>query len=179
MLTYFISRCGDIGKPRSRIDSASKVDGSAEFGIDVKLPGLLYAALAQSPVLGGKVIALDAAAAEAAPGVRKVIAVDGGVVIVAEHFCQALSARNALKITWDPGSNAHLDNAAIRAMLEEAANSGQGLSARADGDAVHGPDADFRRPHSPRRRGSHGLADGRLGHGRAGRRLAVGQPAEP
>jgi isoquinoline 1-oxidoreductase beta subunit len=126
-----------IGKPRLRMDSAGKVDGSAEFGIDVKLPGLLYAALAQSPVLGGKVIALDAAAAEAIPGVRKVIQTDGGVVIVAEHFWQALRARDALKITWDPGSNAHLDNAAIRAMLEKAANLKQGLSARSDGDAVN------------------------------------------
>jgi CO/xanthine dehydrogenase Mo-binding subunit len=96
----------------------------------------LYAALAQSPVLGGKVIALDAAAAEASPGVRKVIQTDGAVVIVAEHFWQALTARNALNITWYPGSNAHLDNTAIRAMLEKAANLGQGLSARADGDAA-------------------------------------------
>jgi isoquinoline 1-oxidoreductase beta subunit len=126
-----------IGKPRLRMDSAGKVDGSAEFGIDVKLPGLLYAALAQSPVLGGKVIALDAAAAEAIPGVRKVIQTDGGVVIVAEHFWQALRARDALKITWDPGGNAQLDNAAIRAMLEKAANLGQGMSARSDGDAVN------------------------------------------
>jgi isoquinoline 1-oxidoreductase subunit beta len=126
-----------IGKPRLRIDSAGKVDGSAEFGIDVKLPGLLHAALAQSPVLGGKVLALDSVAAEAIPGVRKVILTDGGVVIVAEHFWQALRARDALKITWDPGGNAHLDNAAIRAMLEKAANLGQGLSARADGDAVN------------------------------------------
>jgi isoquinoline 1-oxidoreductase beta subunit len=126
-----------IGKPRLRIDSAGKVDGSAEFGIDVKLPGMLYAALAQCPVLGGKVRALDAAAAEAAPGVRKVIAIDGGVVVVAEHFWQALTARDALKITWDPGSNAHLDNAAIRAMLETAASAGPGLSARSDGDAVN------------------------------------------
>jgi isoquinoline 1-oxidoreductase beta subunit len=126
-----------IGKPRLRIDSPGKVDGSAEFGIDVKLPGLLHAVLAQSPVLGGKVLALDAVAAETMPGVRKVIPTDGGVVIVAEHFWQALAARDALKITWDPGGNAHLDNAAIRAMLEKAANLGQGLSARADGDAVN------------------------------------------
>jgi isoquinoline 1-oxidoreductase beta subunit len=126
-----------IGKPRLRIDSAGKVDGSAEFGIDVKLPGLLYATLVQSPVLGGKVIALDAAAAEAAPGVRKVILTDGGVVIVAEHFWQALRARNAVKITWDPGGNAHLDNAAIRAMLEKASKADPGLRARSDGDAVN------------------------------------------
>ena len=125
-----------IGKPRLRIDSASKVDGSAEFGIDVKLPGLLYAVLVQSPVLGGKVSALDSAAAQAAPGVRKVIVTDAGVVIVAEHFWQALSARHALKVEWDPGGNAHLDNAGIRAMLRKAADAGAGLSARSDGDAA-------------------------------------------
>jgi isoquinoline 1-oxidoreductase beta subunit len=125
-----------IGKSRLRLDSPSKVDGSAQFGIDVKLPGMLYGALAQSPVLGGKVSALDAAVAEAMPGVRKVLVTVGGVVAVADHFWQALQARNALKITWDPGGNAGLDNAAIRALLEKAAQSDPGLSARKDGDAA-------------------------------------------
>ena len=125
-----------IGKSRLRLDSPSKVDGSAQFGIDVKLPRMLYGALAQSPVLGGKVSALDATVAEAMPGVRKVLVTAGGVVAVADHFWQALQARNALKITWDPGSNAGLDNAAIRALLEKAAQSDPGLSARKDGDAA-------------------------------------------
>jgi isoquinoline 1-oxidoreductase beta subunit len=125
-----------IGKSRLRLDSASKVDGSAQFGIDVKLPGMLYGALAQSPVLGGKVTALDAAAAEAMPGVHKVFVATRGVVVIADHFWQALQARNALKITWDPGGNAALDNAAIRAMLEKAAKSAPGLSARKEGDAA-------------------------------------------
>jgi isoquinoline 1-oxidoreductase beta subunit len=125
-----------IGKPCSRLDSAGKVDGSAEFGIDVKLPGMLYAALAQCPVLGGKMSALDCAAAQAMPGVRKVITTPGGVVVVAEHFWQALKARNALKITWDPGSNAGLDNAGMIALLDKAAKSDPGKSARADGDAA-------------------------------------------
>ena len=61
-----------IGKARARIDTPGKVDGSAEFGLDVKLPGMLYAVLAQSPVLGGKVQAVDAGAAEKMPGVCKV-----------------------------------------------------------------------------------------------------------
>src|SRR5882672_5954678 len=125
-----------IGKSQPRTDTPGKVDGSAEFGLDVKLPGMLYAALAQSPVLGGKLLSHDSAAAEKMPGVRKVIRTDGGVVIVAEHFWQALTERNALNITWDPGSNAHLDNAAIRAMLKKTAAAGDGLSARADGDAA-------------------------------------------
>jgi isoquinoline 1-oxidoreductase subunit beta len=124
-----------IGKPRDRIDTPGKVDGSAEFGLDVKLPGMLYAALAQSPVLGGKVMQLDASAAEKMPGVRKVLSIAGGVVVVADHFWQALKARNALRIDWDPGVNVQLDNAAIHAALRKTAAAGVGLSARADGDA--------------------------------------------
>jgi isoquinoline 1-oxidoreductase subunit beta len=125
-----------IGKPQPRIDTPGKIDGSAEFGIDVKLPGMLYAALAQSPVLGGKVKSLDSAAAEKMPGVRKVLLSSSGVVVVAEHFWQALKARRALMITWDPGTNVHLDNAAIEAVLKKAAAAGTGLSARADGDVA-------------------------------------------
>ena len=75
-----------IGQPRPRIDTPGKIDGSAEFGIDVKLPGMLYAAIAQSPVLGGKVKTLDAGAAEKMPGVRKVLNTSGGVAVVAEQF---------------------------------------------------------------------------------------------
>jgi isoquinoline 1-oxidoreductase beta subunit len=124
-----------IGKSRLRTDSAGKVDGSAEFGIDIKLPRMLHGALAQCPVLGGKVSSLDAAAAEAMPGVRRVLVAASGVVVVADHFWQAIQARKALKITWDAGKNARLDNAAIRALLENAAKSDPGLSARAEGDA--------------------------------------------
>jgi len=124
-----------IGKPRRRLDSPGKVDGSAQFGIDVTLPGMLHAALAQCPVLGGKLKSLDGAAAEALPGVRKVLVVDSGVVVVAAHYWQALQARKALKITWDSGANAKLNNAAIFEMLETASRTDPSLSARADGDA--------------------------------------------
>jgi isoquinoline 1-oxidoreductase subunit beta len=125
-----------IGKPRPRTDTPGKVDGSAEFGLDVKLPGMLHAALAQSPVLGGKVQAVDSAAAEKMPGVRKVMITASGVVVVAEHFWQALKARNALAITWDSGLNDRLDNSSIRAQLQRTAAAGDGLSARADGNAA-------------------------------------------
>jgi isoquinoline 1-oxidoreductase beta subunit len=124
-----------IGKSRPRIDTPGKVDGSAEFGLDVKLPGMLYAVLAQSPVLGGKVKSLDSAAAGKMAGVRKVFRTSSGVVVVADHFWQALKARNALVIDWDPGANSTLDNAAIGALLKKTAAAGAGLSARANGDA--------------------------------------------
>jgi isoquinoline 1-oxidoreductase subunit beta len=125
-----------IGKSRPRTDTPGKVDGSAEFGLDVKLPGMLHAVLAQSPVLGGKVLALDSGAAEKMPGVRKVMIATGGVVVVADHFWQAVKARRALAITWDPGPNSRLDNAAIQAQLQRTAAAGDGLSARADGNAA-------------------------------------------
>jgi isoquinoline 1-oxidoreductase beta subunit len=124
-----------IGTSRPRIDTPGKVDGSAEFGLDVKLPGMLYAALAQSPVLGGKVKTVDSAVAEKMPGVRKVMITSSGVAVVADHFWQALKARNALAISWDPGANLGLDNAVIAAMLRKTAAAGAGLSARADGHA--------------------------------------------
>ena len=112
------------------------MDGSAEFGVDVKLPGMLYAALAQSPVLGGKAVSVDSSAAERMPGVRRALSTAGGVVVVAEHFWQALKARNALKITWDPGANVRLDNAAIHAALKQAADTNRGLVARREGDVA-------------------------------------------
>jgi isoquinoline 1-oxidoreductase subunit beta len=97
---------------------------------------MLYAALAQSPVLGGKLKTLDSGAAEKMPGVRKVLVTAGGVVVVADHFWQALKARNALAITWDPGANGQLDTPAIRDLLKKTAAAGPGLSARNDGDAA-------------------------------------------
>ncbi len=125
-----------IGTRAPRLDTPGKVDGSAEFGLDVKLPGMLYAALAQCATLGGKAVAVDASRSLTMPGVRKVLSTTHGVVVVADHFWQALKARNALRITWEPGANARLDNAAIRGLLEQAAAANQGLVARKDGDAA-------------------------------------------
>ena len=127
-----------IGKSRPRIDTPGKVDGSAVFGLDVKLPGMVYGVLAQSPVLGGKVRTVDSSAAEKMPGVRKVMTTAGGVgvVVVADHFWQALKARKTLKITWDPGANSGLENAAITALLKKTAAAGPGLSAKNIGDVA-------------------------------------------
>ena len=89
-----------VGKPQKRIDTAAKVDGSAVYGIDVKLPGMLHAALAQPPVLGGTLERFDGKAAEAMPGVRKVLATGSGVVVVADRYWQARKALAAVRITW-------------------------------------------------------------------------------
>jgi isoquinoline 1-oxidoreductase beta subunit len=118
-----------IGKPLPRLDTPSKVDGSAEFGLDVRLPGMLYAVIALCPTLGGKALAIDAAAALTMPGVRRVLTTASGVVIVAEHFWQARKARDAVRIEWDPGPNAGLDNAVIWTALNQAAAADPGASA--------------------------------------------------
>jgi isoquinoline 1-oxidoreductase subunit beta len=125
-----------VGQKVPRLDTPSKVDGSAEYGLDVKLPDMLYASLAQSPVLGGKFKSFDASAAEKMPGVVKVVGTSTGVAVVAEHFWQARQARDALKIEWDAGPNAKLNNAIIHAQLKKAAAADQGQSALASGDAA-------------------------------------------
>jgi isoquinoline 1-oxidoreductase beta subunit len=124
-----------IGKPVPRLDTPSKVDGSAEFGIDVKLPGMLHASIALCPELGGTVATVDSAAALAMPGVRRVVTAASAVIVVAEHFWRARKARDALRIVWTPGPNVHLDNAAIWSQLTAAAAK-PGISALSSDNVV-------------------------------------------
>ncbi len=135
-----------IGKALPRLDTPGKVDGSAEFGLDVQLPGMLYATIAMSPTLGGNARSVDAAAALALPGVRRVLPTKSGVVVVAEHFWQAKKARDALRIAWDPAANAGLDNAALWSKINQAAASNPGASALGSDDVAaelkHGNAAD-------------------------------------
>ena len=123
-----------VGKPAKRIDTAAKLDGSATYGIDVKLPSMLHGAIAQCPTLGGKLASFDGSAAEAMPGVKKIVGVGNGVVVVADHYWQARKALEAVKITWDPGANANLGSQGIRSRLRNAATR-EGRGVRADGDA--------------------------------------------
>ncbi len=123
-----------IGKPQKRLDTPAKVDGSAQFGIDVRLPGMLYAALAQPPELGASVKSFKADAAQGMPGVKQVLQTSSGVAVVADSWWQAKQARDALQIEWAAGPNAKLTNAAITAGLKTA-SSGKGKEVRKDGDA--------------------------------------------
>ena len=133
-----------VGKVLPRLDTPSKVDGSARFGIDMRLPNMLYAALAQPPELGGSVKSFKADQAKAMPGVREVLQTSSGVAVVADSWWQAKTAREALQIEWAPGPNAKLNNAAIYAGLKTA-SSGKGLEVRKDGDADAGMRASTRR----------------------------------
>jgi isoquinoline 1-oxidoreductase subunit beta len=109
-----------VGKPTRRLDTPAKVNGTATFGIDVRLPGMLYAALAQCPVIGGKPKGFDASRAEAMPGVRQVVQISDGVAVVADTFWQALKARDTLTVEWDEGPAATLSSAGIREALKQA-----------------------------------------------------------
>ena len=110
-----------IGKPTRRLDTPEKITGRAEFGIDVKLPGLLTALVARPPVFGGKVKSFDAAAAKAVPGVRAVVRVPAGVAVVADHYWAAKLGRDALKVEWDPGPLAGLDSESLKEELRKLA----------------------------------------------------------
>jgi isoquinoline 1-oxidoreductase beta subunit len=102
-----------IGKSVPRFDVPAKTDGSAIFGIDVKVPGMVYATPKQCPVFGGKVKSYDEAKIKGMPGVIGVVAIPNGVAVVAEHFWQAKKAADALPIEWDYGENASVSSATV------------------------------------------------------------------
>jgi len=122
-----------VGKPLKRMDTAGKTDGSTVFGIDVKLPGMLYAALAQCPVIGGKAVSVDDSKAKGMPGVKNVVRITDGVAVVADSWWRARTARDALVIQWDEGPNKSLSSASVSQGLAQAM-SNKAASIRQEGD---------------------------------------------
>ncbi len=112
-----------VGKRTKRLDTPSKVNGTAEFGIDVRLPGMLYASLEQCPVIGGTVKSFDAAKAKTMAGVVNVVQIPDGVAVVAKSYWQAKKARDTLKVDWDMGAGASIDHLNMLEGIREAANS--------------------------------------------------------
>jgi len=97
-----------VGKAIPRLDTPAKVNGTAEFGIDVKVPGLVYASVEMSPVIGGQAKSFDDSAVRGLPGILGVYKINGGVGIVADSYWRAFKARKALKVEWDLGPAANL-----------------------------------------------------------------------
>ncbi|HEY9360594.1 MAG TPA: molybdopterin cofactor-binding domain-containing protein, partial [Xanthobacteraceae bacterium] len=125
------------GKPMKRIDTADKLDGSKIYGIDIKLPGMLCAAIKDCPVFGGKVASYDEAKIAARPGVRKVVKVnDGAVAVVADTWWRAKTALDALPIVWDEGPNASVSSASIAEQLKEGLGASITNGDRQNGDAL-------------------------------------------
>ena len=108
-----------IGTPAKRLDAPSKVNGTAIYGIDVKLPGLKVATLAQSPVFGGRLKSVDDAAAKAVKGVRQIVRLDDAVAVVADHMGAAKKGLAALVIEWDDGPHATLSTEDVARVLDE------------------------------------------------------------
>jgi isoquinoline 1-oxidoreductase beta subunit len=124
-----------VGKRTPRLDTPAKTNGTAEFGIDVKLPGMVYAALEQCPVIGGTVRSLEDAKARAMPGVIEVVRIPDGVAVVADRWWRANQARKALVIQWDEGSGAALNHTVMLEGIRSASRTGTPIPIKAVGDA--------------------------------------------
>src|SRR5437899_453326 len=123
-----------IGTPAKRLDAPDKVSGTAQYGIDVKVPGMKVATVAACPVFGGKVASVDVAKAKGIKGVRQVVRLDDAVAVVADHMWAAKQGLAALDVRWDEGPNAKLSTADIVQQLA-AASEKAGVVARNEGDA--------------------------------------------
>jgi len=126
-----------IGKSLKRLDTPNKVTGRTQFGIDIRRPGMVYAAVARCPVFGGKATGFDATKAKAFPGVKQVVQVPSGVAVVADNTWSAIQGSRLLEIQWNYGPNAAQSSAAIGKLFAERARK-PGVEAMKTGDAAKG-----------------------------------------
>ncbi len=126
-----------IGRGVKRLDTVDKLNGKLTYAIDVQLPDMLNAAIAQSPVFGGKLKSFDAAKIKSMPGVRFVVPVDdNAVAVVADKWYQAKTALAALPVVWDEGKNGNVDSAQIAAFLKEGLDAKEAALAQEHGDVT-------------------------------------------
>jgi isoquinoline 1-oxidoreductase beta subunit len=135
--TYTIRRTA-----RQRFDIRSKVDGSAVYGIDFTLPGMLYAAVEIAPVYGGKLVSVDSAQAEGMPGVKRVVRLENAVAVVADSYWRARKAIASLKPQFDDAGHGNVSSEAIFAAFDKAL----GAAPETPKDAATVVTADYRVP---------------------------------
>ncbi|WP_457331517.1 molybdopterin cofactor-binding domain-containing protein [Rhizobacter sp. P5_C2] len=124
------------GKRLARLDTRGKLDGSQVYGSDLRMPGMLNAAIRDCPVFGGKLASFDAAAIAGKPGVKKVLRVgDSAVAVVADTWWRAKSALDALPVVWDEGPNAKIGSAEIAATLKAGLDAPEAAVGNSNGDA--------------------------------------------
>jgi isoquinoline 1-oxidoreductase beta subunit len=174
-----------IGKGQLKlVDGLDIATGKAQYGIDTRLDGMLYAVVARPPVYGGKVASFDPAEALKVPGVVRVVQIEdspppahfnpvGGVAVLARNTWAAMQGRKALKITWDDGPNASYDSTAFKASLEESAHK-PGKVVRNDGDftaaagsATRRQEAEYYVPHLAHATMEPPAATARIANGKA------------
>src|SRR6185503_15391239 len=125
------------GQPMKRLDTGDKLDGSKLYAIDVRVPGMLNAAIKACPVFGGKLVSFDAAAIAKRPGVKGAVKVnDHTVAVVADTWWHAKSALDVLPIQWDEGAGANQTSALIAKHLEEGLSATNAFAQRNEGDAL-------------------------------------------
>jgi isoquinoline 1-oxidoreductase beta subunit len=117
-----------LGKPLKRLDTPLKVNGTAKYGIDAQVPGMLVAVMARAPMPGAKPARVNDAKAKAMKGVQQVITIPSGVAVLATGYWAAKQARDALEITWDLGANAGLSSAKVTTLLTEGADSNESVA---------------------------------------------------
>lgn len=123
-----------VGKPTPRIDIPSKVNGSATYGIDVALPDMLYATIAAAPVFGAKLQSVDTQAAEALPGVKKIVQLDNAVAVVADSYWRALKALRALTPAFSVSDHNKASSDSIFAATAQALESAEAKEIHKAGD---------------------------------------------
>jgi isoquinoline 1-oxidoreductase beta subunit len=124
------------GKPLKRLDTPDKIVGKPLYGIDVRLPNMLYASIVACPVFGGKVVSYDEAKVHDMPGVKKVVKVgDNAVAVVADSWWRARKALDALPIVWDEGENVKVSSASIAQWLKEGLDADDAFVGNKSGDA--------------------------------------------
>src|SRR5580692_6528593 len=111
-----------VGRPLKRLDTPDKTNGKAQYGIDALPPGVKFATIAASPVLGGTVAHVDEAAARAVPGVRQVVVLDDLVAVIGDHMWAAKCGLEALNVAWNDGANAQVSSDQIWAQLRKASD---------------------------------------------------------
>jgi isoquinoline 1-oxidoreductase beta subunit len=126
-----------LGTHVPRVDVPAKVTGRAQFGIDVRVAGMAFAAVARCPVFGGQVKSFDATAARAVPGVKDVVQISRGVAVVAENTWAAFQGKRALRVDFSEGDNACWSSASIgQAFAAAAAKPGESVRATGDVDSA-------------------------------------------
>jgi len=124
------------GKPLKRLDTPAKIVGKPIYGIDVRLPGMLYAAISACPVFGGKLTSYDETKVTDMPGVKHVVRVgDDAVAVVADSWWRAKRALDALPVVWDEGDNAKVSSATIAQFLKEGLDAAEAFVGNQAGDA--------------------------------------------
>ena len=125
-----------VGKSRKRLDTPGKVDGSIRFGIDVRLPHMLYAVVERCPVFGGTVASFDDTRTKATPGVKSVVRISNGVAVIADSTWAAMEGRRKLAIRWDEGKVAAYSTPGIAKSFADAVAQGGAPPLRTVGDAA-------------------------------------------